>query len=202
MTTEYYSGSDCTGSDGDTNRVLTLSNTNATTQDGMFVYSSGLILSLTSEYTVSHKSTSTQITFLNALWDDMTLVVVYDVSPTVSDSGTANDFENGPLSDFGVDVTRTPVTTTTDNIGGQKTYTDGTDEIITVVFENPNKNYGLDKSGLTKDYDARMFIKTTQTMEKYDKITYESNVYMVDKVSIRNFNGTAMFKTINLFFIE
>ncbi|KKL79040.1 hypothetical protein LCGC14_2018850 [marine sediment metagenome] len=46
-----------------------------------------------------------------------------------------------------------------------------------------------------------MFIKD-QTMNKYDKITHNSKDYRVDKVSIRHFNGTAMFKTVNLFFIQ
>ena len=202
MTTEYFTGTDASGSDGGTNRVITLSNVSLTEQDGMFVHVSGLILSLTSEYTVSHSTTSTQITFLNALWDDMNIIVVYSTIPAVTDAGTANDFENGPLNDFGVDVTRTPVTVTTDNIGGQKTYSNGSDSTITVVFENPNQNFGLDKAGLTEAFDARLFCKATQTMNKYDKIAYDSRDYRVDKVSIRHFNGTAMFKTVNLFFIQ
>lgn len=202
MATEYFTGEDASGSEGDTNRVLTLSNTSLTEQDGMFVHVSGLILSLTSEYTVSHSTTSTQITFLNALWNNSNIVVTYNTIPAVSDAGTANDFENGPLNDFGVDVTRTPVTVMTDNIGGQKTYSDGSTSTITVVFENPNQNFGLDKAGLTEHFDARLFCKATQTMNKYDKITYDSKDYRVDKVSIRYFNGTAMFKTVNLFFIQ
>ena len=60
-------GSDCSGSDGGSNRVLTLSNTRLTQQAGLLVYVSGLALALTTEYTVSHLSSSTTITFLNAL---------------------------------------------------------------------------------------------------------------------------------------
>ena len=191
-------GADCSGSDGASNRVLTLSNTGPTQQTGFLVYASGLALALTTEYTVDHNSTGTQITFLNALWDDMTLVVNYYETIT----GVGSDFELGPLNDFGVDVTRTPVTVAKDNIGGQKTYTDGSDESITVVFQNPNQDFGLDKAGLTERFDARMFIKHNQTMNKYDKITHEGREYRVDKVSIRYFNGNAMFKTVNLFFIE
>jgi len=114
---------------------------------------------------------------------------------------TGDDFSNGPLADFGVEVTRTPVTMTT-NFHGNKTYSDGTNETIDVVFSNPNKKFGLDKSGLTEVYDAKIFIKSTQTMNKYDKITHDSKVYRVDTVSKRNFNGTLMFKTVNLFYLK
>ena len=202
MTTEYFTGADCSGSSGDASRVLTLSNTSTTEQDGMFVHVSGLILSPTSEYTVSHTTTSTQITFVNALWDDMNIVVVYNTTPAVSDAGTANDFENGPLNDFGIDVTWTPVTTTISNISGQKTYSDGTPATITVVFENPKQDFKLDKAGLTERFDARMFIKQNQTMNKRDKITHNSKIYRVDKVTEKLFNGNTLFKTVNLFFIE
>ena len=111
-----------------------------------------------------------------------------------------NDFITGPLSDFAVTVSRTPVTVTTD-FSGNKKYADGTPENISVVFENPNTKFILDKAGLTEVYDARIFIKSDQTMNKYDKITYDSKTYRVDTVSKRNFNGNTIFKTVTLFFI-
>ncbi|KKL54084.1 hypothetical protein LCGC14_2268960 [marine sediment metagenome] len=112
------------------------------------------------------------------------------------------DFNNGPLGDFGVSVTRTPVTVTTANISGQKTYSDGSPASITVVFENPKQDYGLDKAGLTEHFDARMFVAYDQTINKYDKITHNSKVYRVDKVTDRLFNGNTIFKIVNLFFIQ
>ncbi|KKL71442.1 hypothetical protein LCGC14_2094890 [marine sediment metagenome] len=115
---------------------------------------------------------------------------------------TFSDFNNGPIVDFGLSVTRTPVTVTTDNIGGQKTYVDGSNENITVVFQNPNQDFGLDKAGLTERFDAKMFIKYDQTMNKYDKITHNSKIYRVDKVTDRLFNGNTLFKTVILFFIQ
>ncbi len=113
----------------------------------------------------------------------------------------ADDFLNGPIVDFGVSVTRTPVTTTTD-FHGDKTYTDGTPAAITVVFANPNQAFNLDKAGLTKSYDARIYIKSDQAMSKYDKITYDSKVYRVDTVSPKSFNGTVAFKRVTLFYIN
>jgi len=191
-------GASCSGSDGDLNRVLTLSNTGLTRQSDLLVYASGLALTLNNEYTVSHLSASTTITFLNRLWDDMTILVYYSENLI----GVGNDFELGPLNDFGVSVTRTPVTMVPHNITGQKTYTDGSDESITVVFTNPKKAYPLDKSGLTETADALMFVRVTQTINKYDKITYNSKIYRVDTVDLRKFNGTSMFQRVTLFFLE
>ena len=191
-------GASCSGSDGDLNRVLTLSNTGITRQSDFLVYASGLALTLNNEYTVSHLSASTTITFLNGLWDDMTILVYYSENLT----GVGSDFELGPLNDFGVSVTRTPVTMVPHNITGQKTYTDGSDEDIVVVFTNPKKSYPLDKSGLTETADALMFVRTTQTINKYDKITHNSKIYRVDTVDLRKFNGTSMFQRVTLFFLE
>lgn len=112
------------------------------------------------------------------------------------------DFNKGPIVDFGVEVTRTPVTTTISNIGGQKTYSEGTPATITVVFENPKQDYKLDKAGLTERFDARMFIAYNQTMNKRDKITHNSKIYRVSKVTDKLFNGNTLFKTVNLFFVE
>ena len=173
------------------------------TQDnGFLVYASGLSLALTSEYNVDHNSSDTQITFLKEIWDDQTIIIQYTQTITgAGASADSDDFSRGPLADFGVEVVRTPVTMATD-FSGDKTYTDGTDETIDVVFENPDKKFTLDKSGLTEVYDAKLFTKPDQTMNKYDKITYDSKVYRVETVSPRNFNGTTLFKTVTLFFLK
>lgn len=201
--TEEYNGSDCSGSDGASNRVLTLSNTTTTQQDGFLVHVAGLALALTQEYTVSHNETATEITFLNPLWDDLLIIVNYhqEVEGATRVGKTGNDFVDGPLADFGVTVVRTPVTVTT-NFSGQKTYTDGSDENITAVFVNPNQNFALDKSGLTEVFDAKIFTRVAQTINKYDKITYNSKTYRVDKVNLRKFKDTEMFKSVILFFAE
>ncbi len=191
------SGADCSGSDGDSNRVLTLDNTGITTGDGFLVYASGLALALTTEYTVSHLSSSTTVTFLNGIWDDMTIVVNYFENLT----GVGNDFQNGPLTDFGVTATRTPVTVTTD-FSGNKTYTDGTDEDISITIQPYNVKYDLDKSGLNKNYDMVAFIGPNATLNKYDKITYNSRIYRVDNVSTRDFNGTTVMKKAMLYFSD
>ena len=190
-------GADCSGSSGVSNRILILSNTGMTSQEGFLVYASGLALALTTEYTVSHNSTNTEITFLNPLWDDMTVVVKYYQSTV---PGLATDFLLGPLGDFGVTATRTPVTITTD-FSGNKTYTDGTDEDIAIVIQPYNEKYDLDESGLKKNYDLTIYVGPAVTLNKYDKITYASKIYRVDNVTTRDFNGTTVMKKAVLFFI-
>ena len=200
--TEYYTGSDCTGSDGDSSRVLTISNDEMTKGDGFLVSVAGLTLSLTTEYTVDHNSSATEITFVNTMWDSSAIVVHYVQQVEGAEvRATGNDFVLGPLGDFGVEVTRTPVTVTTD-FEGNKTYTDGTDETIDVVFENPNQNFNLGKPGITQVFDARMFTEQDQTINKYDKITHDSKVYRVETVSKRRFDGNGIFKTVTLTYIE
>lgn len=113
----------------------------------------------------------------------------------------ATDFDSGPLADLGVTVSRTPVTTTTSNVGGQKNYSDGTPANITAVIQNITKGYFVDKAGETVKADAKLFVGSTQTINKHDKITYNSQTYRVDSVSPRIFQGTTQFKTAILFLV-
>jgi len=192
--TENYTGADCSGSSGGSNRVLTLANSGKTTGNGFLVYASGLALSLATEYTISHNATSSEITFLNPLWDDMAIIVNYYQSAT----GVGGDFAAGPFADFGVAAIRTPVTVATD-YSGNKIYTDGTDETINIVLQPYNTKHDLDKSGLNKVYDMMAFIGPNTTLNKYDKITYDSKVYRVDNMSVRDFNGTSVMKKAMLY---
>ncbi len=75
--TETFDGSDCTGSDGDLNRVLTLGNTNLTVDEGFLVFVNGLYYTNGTDYTVVHADTSTAITFLVAMYDDSAITCVY-----------------------------------------------------------------------------------------------------------------------------
>lgn len=117
-----------------------------------------------------------------------------------STSRLPEDFNLGPLVGFGETVTRTPVTVTTD-FHGQKTYTDGETEDLEVIFINPNRNFALNKSGLTEVADALMFVKGDATINKYDKITYDSEDYRVDTIDDRQEKGIVGFKLVSLYLI-
>ena len=77
ISTENKRGSDCSGTDGTANRVLTLSNTMLTQSGGFNVFVNGLNLVPTTEYTPSHLSEDSTITLLNIVWDTDYIVVVY-----------------------------------------------------------------------------------------------------------------------------
>lgn len=77
LETESKRGSDCTGSDGATNRVLTLANTLITDSDSFLVSVSGLVLIPDVDYTATHSSSASTITFLNPIFDEMYIVIQY-----------------------------------------------------------------------------------------------------------------------------
>jgi len=72
---EYKLGSNCSGSDGATNRVLTLANTVLSSQERVFL--DGVRLQQTTQYTVSHLSASSTITFLVSVWNTQLIQVDY-----------------------------------------------------------------------------------------------------------------------------
>ena len=112
-----------------------------------------------------------------------------------------SDFDDGPLNDFGVMVTRIPVTMTTDS-EGQKTYSTTASEEIKVVFMGTKPKFKMDNSGQTEVCDAKIFIKSDQTMNKYDKIFHKNREYIVDKVNKRKFQDTLGFKSVLLFLVK
>ena len=70
---EEFAGSDCTGVDAATGRVLTLGNTSLTKHNDVFV--EGLLIS-PSKITVSHKATSSTVTFTSIKIFDTDEIVV------------------------------------------------------------------------------------------------------------------------------
>jgi len=72
---EVYTGSDCTGSNGSENRVLTLTSV-LSSSDKVLVFVNNSFLHLNSDYTISY-STTTTITFLNNLWNDQPISIIY-----------------------------------------------------------------------------------------------------------------------------
>jgi len=68
-------GSDCNGSSGAINRVLTLTNTSTSTNE--LVVIDGLVLYLAEGYTVSHLGASSTITFLAEVFDEQKIRISY-----------------------------------------------------------------------------------------------------------------------------
>ena len=77
-TTENYLGSDLTGSDGSANRVLTLSNTDKTLADGFMVFVERNFQTLTTDYTVTHNDSGTEVTLVSYTYNDSPITVIYE----------------------------------------------------------------------------------------------------------------------------
>jgi len=77
MTTERFNGSDCTLTSGVKNRVLTISNIQETNSNDFQVFVNNSFLHLNIDYTINHKELNSTITFLNYLWDNQKITVVY-----------------------------------------------------------------------------------------------------------------------------
>jgi len=74
MQIEYFTGANCSGVGGAQNRVLTLSNTQLTTREQIFLDGLNFHSSL---YTVSSLAVGTTITILRPVWNDQRIVVNY-----------------------------------------------------------------------------------------------------------------------------
>lgn len=114
---------------------------------------------------------------------------------------TESDFINSVLADHGVSVTRTPVTKTTDNLTGDIIRTEGTPATITMVFKNPTYTYDWQNVGEEKGTITEAFVKGSQTINKEDKLTWNSLNFRVKAVNIRYFDGNAIYKKIDLILI-
>lgn len=155
---ENTTGASCSGSSGDSNRVLTLSNTGLTKQPGFLVYASGLALALTTEYTVSHLSSSTMVTFLNPLWDDMTIVVSYFQGfTTITEYEKKREDIQAILVENGQTLTLTRQVETVDTMGGVTTISETTYNIITMIQDITKKDRQIHEMGLAIPGNSKAF---------------------------------------------
>ncbi len=151
-------GANCSGTDGTANRTLTVDNTKLTKQGGFLVVASGLTLALTTEYTVVHATSGTVITFLNRMYDDMTIVVKYlQVLVTTNNFGKArNDFQ-AIVIENGIGATITRQTDTTASMG-EITAVSGADYSIFVSIQGiTQKDRQIHEMGLAVPGNAKAF---------------------------------------------
>ncbi len=89
----------------------------------------------------------------------------------------------------GVLVTYTPVTRTLDGMSGDEILTEGTSENIycniSTDFKKTNK-YFLKKEGQVLSGDALIIVKSTQSLNKDDIITYTDDKGVTRKYRVRN----------------
>lgn len=75
-------GDNATGSDGDKDRVLILNNTELSDNEIIIVDNYLLIESV--DYNINHKTSDSNITFINKLWDDQKIMVIYTILGTMN----------------------------------------------------------------------------------------------------------------------
>jgi len=193
ITTETKTGADCSGSSGGSNRVLTLSNTGKTSQPGFLIYVSGLALTLTTEYTVVHNSTSSTITFLNGMWDDMTIIVNYfQKRTTVEQYETKRDDIEDIITDNGYVCVLTRQTETTDVTGGVTAISEEEYDIWTLIQDITRKDRQIHDMGLAVPGNSKAFFfweypdsitgNGVLYIDPGDIIKYKNDKWRVEKI--------------------
>ena len=144
---ETFTGSDCSGSSGDANRALTLSNTQLTKQAGFSVYVSGLYLTNNVEYSVEHKTAGTVITFLNPIWNSMDIVINYFQTSERDYSLIRSDFQEIIIT-HGQNFTLKRNVEDVDTMGGVSTTTTESYNVVSMIMGITMKDRQIHEMGL------------------------------------------------------
>lgn len=118
------------------------------------------------------------------------------VAPTVNIS--ADNF-NSMITDLSKTLSRTPVTETNHPISGEQYLTDGTPGNISGIFYRKEDSWSQDKEGLFQGADGIIMIKTDVTLNKNDKIGFDSQTYRVHSVVTRYMGSVALYKMARVF---
>jgi len=103
------------------------------------------------------------------------------------------------ITNFAKTISRTPITKTTDNFSGDETLTEGTPGNISGAFFKNSDEWVLDKPGLIQGADAVLLVLPSVTINKDDKLTYDSETYRVDTVITRRLGTTNFYKAARCF---
>lgn len=103
------------------------------------------------------------------------------------------------IDNFAKTISREAVTQTQDNMTGSEELSWGTAGNITGAFFRKGENWQMEKQGLFENADAILLVKPAVTINKNDKITYDSASYIIDTIVTRSMNGNVFYKTASLF---
>ena len=110
------------------------------------------------------------------------------------DAITLSDFA-AILTDTGVDVTLNRATKAVAAITGSETLSFGSNVTITVQFQLNKNRFSVEKEGELAQGDATMYSKIADSVDRNDKITYRSVVYLVKDVTQRgSFDKCILFR--------
>ncbi len=199
-TTENYLGSALTGSDGSSNRTLTLSNTRLTLDNGLNIHVDGYFLHPSSDFTIVHNSSASVITFLNAIFNEQKITVEYLLAGPGGDPGQGDSgilpFDTQLLTNE-IDYMGETLTLSTISGSSQSTWGDTYDEttsdsIIKAVINVMNPQEELVREGRFQPGDLRVFFKPGQTVLIGDKLyrNVDSKWYQIVEVNHYSPMGT------------
>lgn len=94
------------------------------------------------------------------------------------------------------------VTKTVSNNSGDETLTYAASANISGAFFKRGQNYNLEKAGLFENADAIFCSKTGVFLNKNDKITFNSENFIVDNSIKRYFGSTHIYNTATLFRVD
>ena len=113
------------------------------------------------------------------------------------------NFKNAPfetmLDNFSKTIVLTPNTKTISNISGNETLTESTSSNIAGAFYRKEDSYVQSNPGLIDNADAVILVKTSVTINKNDKITYDEEDYRVEKVITRKLGTISFYKLAQCF---
>lgn len=97
------------------------------------------------------------------------------------------------IDNFGKTISRTPVTKTTHPISGEETLTESAAANITGAFFRRADSFAQDVEALFQGADAILLVKSAVTVNKNDKLTYDSEDYRVNDVVRRRLGTTSFY---------
>ena len=93
------------------------------------------------------------------------------------------------ITKFSKSLTYTPVVKNTNNVTGDETFTEGTSTTIKGVFYRKDDIWNIKRFGEMQGADAIMLIKTSQTVTRNSKITFDSKDYRIKNDPVKRYIG-------------
>lgn len=188
---ENYTGADLSGTDGATNRILTLANIYPSEIPILVWVESQLILP--SDLTIVHKNALSTITFGIGISNSFEIRVLYYVEEgSISGASvvTPNDFSQ-IFNDFKRTTSYEVVTISDDGMGNETNdYAAATN--VDLIFFKEELRYMFDTQGLLEVGDAYVLVPVSTGIKRYDKFTIGGEKYIIEKVIHRYVLQTAM----------
>jgi len=150
-------------------------------------------LIIDSDYTVTHNETGTKVTFLNPIWDDMPIVVVYETT-TASGTGSSvnQNIVDRAISKYGESATLIVASQTTYSDYGDFSQTTSS-STITVVHNDIQGDEEFNKDGRYRPGDKVFFAKSDVSgLAVSNRIKFNGATYEIKDVITHHIQGKDM----------